>query len=253
MNMFPRQKQFAQVTLLRVHRKQPALLPGGTAKAAGASSSSPLSGREGVLPERPVAVVNTNTFGSGKTSVASFPTSFQIRPKRPCARWAPSKQPISGIYILPSVETILSFASAACQSYVTWLAASEKLLVFHLWCQHLRQPEPACTCTPRRRCGKSGTRTGSGSTWRSPPDIMILADCTSAREITARRDSFRDHEELNKWLVLPITDEYPAHGGLQHPAGQERDARRHHLRVSAAQEAALLVAHVGLAHGAADE
>jgi hypothetical protein len=58
----------------------------------------------------------------------------------------------------------------------------------------------------------------------SPPDIMIFADSTSAREIPARCDFFRDHEDLNKWLFLPITNEYPAHGGLQHPAGKERDA-----------------------------
>ena len=87
----------------------------------------------------------------------------------------------------------------------------------------------------------------------SPPDIMIFADSTSAREIPARRDFFRDHEELNKWHSLPIMGEFPAHGGLQHPAGQERDARQHLLRDTAAHEGALLAAHVGLAHGAADE
>ena len=112
MNMFPRQKQFAQLTLLRVHLKQPALLAGGTAKAAGASSSSPLSGWEGAFPERPVAVVNTITFGSGKTSAASFATSFQINQANETLR-AASTASCVGSYILPSVETILSFASAA--------------------------------------------------------------------------------------------------------------------------------------------
>ena len=41
----------------------------------------------------------------------------------------------------------------------------------------------------------------------SPPDIMIFADSTSAREM---RDFFRDREELNKWLFLPIMDKFPA-------------------------------------------
>ena len=87
----------------------------------------------------------------------------------------------------------------------------------------------------------------------SPPDIMIFADSTSAREIMARRDFFRDREELNKWHSLPIMDEYPAYGGMQHRAGEERGARQQHLRDTAAHEGALLAAHVGRAHGAADE
>jgi hypothetical protein len=96
----------------------------------------------------------------------------------------------------------------------------------------------ACTSTRRRRCGKR--KTSTGSTWRSrawtcgggtrttanrareanldfvrnreysPPDIMIFADSTSAREIPARHDFFRDREELNKWPFLPIIDEFPA-------------------------------------------
>ena len=36
---------------------------------------------------------------------------------------------------------------------------------------------------------------------------MIFADSTSAREM---RDFFRDREELNKWLFLPIMDKFPA-------------------------------------------
>ena len=163
MNMFQRQKQFAQLTLLHMHRKQPALPAGGTAEAAGASSSSPLSRWEGVFP-----VVNTNTFGSSKASVASFATSFQIHMANETLRAAGNEQathlghqhpPLGGDH---SVVRLGGFPELR-----DVLAARGQLLVFHRWCQHLRQPERACTCTWKRRYGKRWTRAGSGSTWRS--------------------------------------------------------------------------------------
>jgi hypothetical protein len=247
MSMFPRPKQFAQPTLLRVHRKQPALLAGGTAKAAGASSCSPLSGLEGAFPERPGAVVNTSTFGRAETSVASFATSFQIHMANETLRAAGTElAPLRG-HLHPSLGGHHSGVRlGGFLELRDVLAARGQLLVFHRCCPHVRSYN--AHQQQRVRTRRSGKRkTTMGSTWRSRAWNCGGGTRTAATRATtanldhqeprvqpARHDLRRLHLGARdpcqarllprprgaQQVALPAHyGRVPSNGGLQHRAG----------------------------------
>jgi hypothetical protein len=187
------------------------------------------------FPKRPHAVVNTNTFGGGKTSVASFATAYQIHDANVALR--NTNHRIVGVYILPSLDTILSFASASSQHYVTWLAQRGSFMVFHKWCPWVktgnrRQPERVYKYVEKglqKRVAAEGLTICDQAInirdWHNShkdastlpltnnkeyhaPD-MIFADPASALLLLEEAQKFQDHESLH-WHFLPIIDEFPA-------------------------------------------
>eukprot|EP00750_Incisomonas_marina_P016908 INCI19646.1.p1 GENE.INCI19646.1~~INCI19646.1.p1 ORF type:complete len:1178 (+),score=300.97 INCI19646.1:78-3536(+) len=263
MRMYPEQLHFSKLSgelvenyknaILTLHgqeqeQRQAALQAQAVAAAKGASEedqrAAALAAAKVVadaappaFPERPVAVVNTNTFGGGKTSVASFATAYQIHEANKALRHTGHR--VVGVYILPSLDTILSFASAASQHYVTWLAQRDLFTVFHKWCPWVKtgikkKPERVykyvemtlkklveannwnlveqATDLRRWHLTNKDIREAKMQFTRHkqflPPD-MIFADSTSALHILELAEEFKSNPNL-KWHFMPIIDEFPA-------------------------------------------
>eukprot|EP00638_Chattonella_subsalsa_P008902 CAMPEP_0117744382 /NCGR_PEP_ID=MMETSP0947-20121206/6721_1 /TAXON_ID=44440 /ORGANISM="Chattonella subsalsa, Strain CCMP2191" /LENGTH=1223 /DNA_ID=CAMNT_0005561311 /DNA_START=81 /DNA_END=3752 /DNA_ORIENTATION=+ len=188
-------------------------------------------------PGQPRALFNLNTFGSGKTTIGAIATAHCLEKGNSCLE---TGHLLIGLFILPSIQTSILFASIIAMDQPTWVIQRGVVMPIHKFCPqfYVRRGRKLFQKTERwadfqgtaKKDYRDGLNHGASLfeqvklilNWtpefvgdgkeyisghkRFKKPVMIFADSESALELNIEMENFKSIG----WHFLNILDEFPA-------------------------------------------